>query len=422
MRSLSEWLADLEQRHPLGADGIELGLTRVSAVRERLSKQSAAPVILVGGTNGKGSTCAMIDAILSAAGYRVGRYSSPHLLRYNERIRIAGKAVDDQQIMDAFSEVDRVRGNTLLSYFEFGTLAAWWIFSTTELDAIVLEVGLGGRLDATNIFSPICCVVTTIDIDHVEFLGPDRESIGFEKAGIFRQGIAAICGDPQPPARLVQQAEQVGAPLSVLGRDFGYRRFDHQWSFWQGKRQRGGLAFPALRGRAQLANASCALATMDAVQAVLPVAMQDIRRGLLEAEVAGRFQVLPGRPTIVLDVAHNAQSVRTLEENLGDMAFHPVTWAVFGMMADKEIDTVIEVIRSRITHWLPCALPGRRPASVDLLCERLAAHGIEPAGAFDSPAQALDHALKTASEADRILAFGSFLTVAGALEKLGRAA
>ena len=419
---LDAWLERLESRHPQGSNGIELGLARVAEVRQRLPRDTNAPVILVAGTNGKGSTCAMIDAILTSAGYRVGRYSSPHLLHYNERVRIGGAPVADQALIDAFVEVEAVRGETSLTYFEFGTLAAWSVFAANDLDAIVLEVGLGGRLDATNIFEPACAVVTTIDIDHVQFLGPDRESIGYEKSGIFRSGVPAICGDSQPPLSLLEQARVTAAPLSVIGRDFGFRRLDQQWSFWNGSRQRSGLAFPALRGVNQLANASCAIAALEAVAAKLPVAMKDIRKGMLEVELTGRFQVLPGRPTIVLDVAHNAQSVRALDNNLSDMAFHPATMAVFGMMADKDIDEVISLLKERVTYWLPCSLPGSRAASADFLQARLDALGAKSFGPFENPAAALAYAQEKANEADRILAFGSFLTVAGALEFLGRKA
>lgn len=419
---LDAWLERLESRHPQGINGIELGLQRVSEVRQRLPRDSDTPVILVAGTNGKGSTCAMLDAILTSAGYRVGRYSSPHLLNYNERVQIGGVPVADQALIDAFAEVEAARGETLLTYFEFGTLAAWSLFAAQDLDVIVLEVGLGGRLDATNIFEPACSVVTTIDIDHVQFLGPDRESIGYEKAGIFRAGVPAICGDSQPPASLLNHALKVDAPLNVMGRDFGFRRLDQQWSYWNGTRQRSGMAFPALRGVSQLANASCAIAALEAVATQLPVAMQDVRRGLLEVELTGRFQVLPGRPTIVLDVAHNAQSVRALENNLSDMAFYPATWAVFGIMADKDIDEIIVLLKDRVTHWLPCNLTGDRAASADFLKARLTSFGTTSVGTFEHPAAALAYAQEKASEADRILAFGSFLTVAGALEFLGRKA
>jgi dihydrofolate synthase / folylpolyglutamate synthase len=433
-RGLDAWLAHLEALHPRGSAGIELGLERVAAIKSRLGQRETCPVILVGGTNGKGSTCAMLESILLAAAYRVGLYTSPHLLNYNERVRINGFAADDASLCAAFGRVEQARGDAALTYFEFGTLAAWEVFAGADLDVIILEVGLGGRLDATNVYEPVCSVVTGIDLDHTEFLGPDRESIGREKAGIFRDGVPAICGDPQPPQSLVAHAARIGAGLQVMGRDFGYQRQEQQWLYWgraagdpgqgaaAGALRRGGLAFPALRGERQLANAACALAALDALHRLLPVAMKDIRRGLIEVELAGRFQVLPGRPAVVLDVAHNPQAARVLAANLGDMGFHRTTWAVFGMLADKDIDGVIEAMGARVTHWLPCTLEGRRAASADSLAARLAARGMRVAGRFASPAAALARAQEMAGEDDRILAFGSFLTVAAALQAYGRSA
>jgi dihydrofolate synthase/folylpolyglutamate synthase len=423
--TLDAWLAHIEALHPRGSAGIELGLERVAAVKSRLTQRETCPVILVGGTNGKGSTCAMLERILLAAGYRVGLYTSPHLLHYNERVRINGKAVDDVSLCDAFARVEQARGDEALTYFEFGTLAAWEVFAAGNPDVIILEVGLGGRLDATNVYEPACTIVTGVDLDHMDFLGADREAIGHEKAGIFRAGIPAICGDPQPPHSLMAHAGIVGAGLQVIGRDFGYQRQEQQWLYWgrsadAGGIRRGGLAFPALRGDRQLANAACVLAALDALHACLPVAMKDIRQGLSEVQLPGRFQVLPGRPAVVLDVAHNPQAARVLAANLGDMGFHRNTWAVFGMFADKDIDGVIDALRERVTHWLPCTLEGPRAARADLLAGRLRGKGMTVTGEFASPAAALACAQENAGEDDRILAFGSFLTVAAALQVLGR--
>ncbi|BAO29107.1 bifunctional tetrahydrofolate synthase/dihydrofolate synthase [Sulfuritalea hydrogenivorans] len=424
---LDGWLAHLEALHPRGSAGIELGLERVAAVKSRLGQRETCPVILVGGTNGKGSTCAMLERILLAAGYRVGLYTSPHLLHYNERVRINAVAADDASLCDAFVRVEQARGDAALTYFEFGTLAAWEVFAAAGLDAVILEVGLGGRLDATNVYEPACAIVTGIDLDHMDFLGDDREAIGREKAGIFRAGVPAICGDPKPPQSLLSHAGAVGARLQVMGRDFGYQRQEQQWLYWSrpadaAEIRRGGLAFPALRGDQQLANAACALAALDALHHRLPVAMKDIRQGLIEVELAGRFQVLPGRPAVVLDVAHNPQAARVLAANLGNMGFHRNTWAVFGMLADKDIDGVIDALGERVTHWLPCTLEGRRAASADSLASLLRARGMTVQEEFESPATALLYAQENAGEDDRILAFGSFLTVAAAMQLLGRPA
>ena len=417
---LDAWLAHLEALHPRGSAGIELGLERVAAVKARLGQRETCPVILVAGTNGKGSTCAMLERILLAAGYRTGLYTSPHLLRYNERVRVNGVAADDASLCGAFARVEEMRGDDALTYFEFGTLAAWEAFAAAHLDVIILEVGLGGRLDATNAYQPAGTIITGIDLAHMEFLGPDRESIGREKAGIFRTGVPAVCGDPQPPQSLTEHAAAIGADLRLLGRDFGYLRQEQQWLYWTGAVRRGGLAFPALRGERQLSNAACALAALDALHDILPVAMKDIRRGLIEVELAGRFQVLPGRPTVVLDVAHNPQAARVLAANLGNMGFHRQTWAVIGMLADKDIDGMIDAIGERVTHWLPCTLEGRRAASADFRAARLEARGMVVVGRFASPAAALICAQEKAGEDDRILAFGSFLTVAAALQAHGR--
>lgn len=420
--TLAGWLAHLEAQHPKGAAGIELGLERVAAVKERLQQKVECPLILVAGTNGKGSTCAMLEHILLAAGYRVGLYTSPHLLRYNERVRVNGLAASDEALCAAFARVEVSRGDTALTYFEFGTLAAWEVFAAAGVEAVILEVGLGGRLDATNVYTPSCSIVTGIDLDHMDFLGPDREAIGREKAGIFRAGVPAICGDAKPPQSLLDTAAAVGADLQVLGRDFGYLKQEQQWLYWGRHGKRGGLAHPGLRGGNQLINASVALAALDAIREQLPIAMKDIRQGLLEVELPGRFQVLPGRPAVVLDVAHNPQAARVLADNLGGMAFHRNTWAVFGMLGDKDIAAVVAALRGVVTHWLPCTLDGPRAASAETLGEILGAQGATVVDRYPSPAAALAAAKEKAGEDDRILIFGSFLTVAAALQALGRTA
>jgi dihydrofolate synthase/folylpolyglutamate synthase len=255
----------------------------------------------------------------------------------------------------------------------------------------------------------------------MDFLGPTREEIGFEKAGIFRPGKAAVCGDMQPPQTLLIQCEKVGADMQLQGRDFGYQRQDQQWQYWGRKGKRSGLAFPALRGNNQLSNASVALAALDSLHDVLPVAMQDIRRGLAEVELTGRFQVLPGRPTVVLDVAHNPQAARILAGNLGDMAFSPDTWGVFGMLRDKDIPAVVAPLLGRVTRWLPCSLEGPRAASAEDLTLALREAGVSTdLPGFPTPGAALSYALEQAGEVDRILVFGSFLTVADALRVLQR--
>ncbi len=388
------------------------------AVKRALGVRQNAPVVSVGGTNGKGSTCAMLERILLSAGYRVGLYTSPHLIDYNERVRIDGRPASDEVLCESFAKVEAARGDTSLTYFEFGTLAAWEAFSGAAVDAVILEVGLGGRLDAVNVFDADCAVVTSIDLDHMDYLGETREAIGFEKAGILRPGRPAIVGDAQPPQSLQDHAVSIGADLQIIGKDFGFMADQGQWTYWGRRGRRGGLAYPALRGAIQLANASTAIAGLEALAERLPVSMQDIRRGLIEVELPGRFQVLPGRPTVVLDVGHNPQAAGVLAENLGGMAFHPETWAVFGMLNDKDIAGVVERVRGRIDRWLVTGLPGPRGMGATGLAELLDELGIRVEGRFDSPAEAYCAAKGRAGEDDRIVAFGSFLTVSGVLQAI----
>jgi dihydrofolate synthase/folylpolyglutamate synthase len=422
--SLDGWLAHIERLH---VKPIALGLERVRGVKRTLGFRQTVPVIVVGGTNGKGSVCAMLERILLAGGYRVGLYTSPHLLRYNERVRIDGEPASDAALCEAFAKVEQARGNTRLTYFEFGTLAAWQVFASRTLDVVILEVGLGGRLDAVNIFDADCDIVTSVDIDHTEFLGETREQIGYEKAGIFRAGVPAIVGEARPPQSLIEHGRTIGAKLAVFGRDFGVEAPDRvQWLFHAdrgpgGRVRRGGLAYPALRGANQLTNAAVALAAIEALAEVLPVSMNAIRRGLAEVELPGRFQVIPGRPAVVLDVAHNPHAAQALAGNLDDMGFFPRTLAVFGMLRDKDVAGVVGRLRGRVDHWLLAGLGGARGASADELRQIIERAGHEvDASSFDTPALAYAAARERASESDRILIFGSFLTVAGVMHAMAK--
>jgi dihydrofolate synthase/folylpolyglutamate synthase len=416
--SLAGWLAYLETLHP---KAIEMGLDRVAGVASMMALDVGCPVITVGGTNGKGSTCAMLDAIYRHAGYRVGQYTSPHLLRFNERVRIAGNEADDETLVAAFARVEQARTAsdppTPLTYFEFSTLAALHVFAGARLDVLVLEVGLGGRLDAVNVIDADVAVVTAIDIDHVDYLGPTREDIGREKAGIFRAGNPAICGDIDPPRSLVAHAAAVGAPLWRIGHEYAYRAMGTQWSYRGPGGSRYGLPIPALRGAYQLANAATALAATDAARERLPVSAGAVRGGLVGVELAGRFQVLPGRPTTVLDVAHNPQAARAFAATLGDMGFHPRTIAVFAMLADKDIDGVVAAVAPRVDAWFVAPLPGPRGASAVRIAHAIEDAGVSPQSihTFGDVQQAFAAAQERANEADRIAAFGSFLTVAAVL-------
>ncbi|WP_300449942.1 bifunctional tetrahydrofolate synthase/dihydrofolate synthase [Accumulibacter sp.] len=421
---MAGWLEHLEKLHPRGQAGIQLGLERIQLVSRALAQRIGCPLIIVGGTNGKGSTCAYLEAIYSLAGYRVACYTSPHLLEYNERVRIDRQPVDDATLCDAFARVEAARLVTgaPLTYFEFGTLAAIEVFLAREVELIILEVGLGGRLDAVNAYDPDCAVITGIALDHTDWLGPTRAAIAFEKAGIYRAGKPAICADPDPPPALIERALAVGADLRLLGRDFGFFGDERQWTFWgRGGLRRGGLAYPALRGRGQLHNASAALATVEVLRTLLPVSMQAVRRGLIELQLAGRFQVLPGRPTVVLDVAHNPQAVASLVDNLDAMGFFSRTMAVVGMLADKDIAASLAPLAGKIDRWLLTDLEVVRGASADLLATFVTAFA--PAGSvecFASPTLAFERSAKLAGENDRIVVFGSFYTVAAIMRNLQR--
>ena len=405
-RSLAGWLEYIEKQHP---NSIALGLDRVTEVLSRLNAGLNCPVITVGGTNGKGSTCAMLEAILRAAGYRTGLYTSPHLVRYNERVRVAGAEEGDEALCEAFAAVEAARGGTPLTYFEFGTLAAFRLFKESKIEAAVLEVGLGGRLDAVNAIDADCAVLTSVAIDHVDYLGATREDIGREKAGIFRPGRPAVVAEPDPPQSVL---DSPGTKL-LLGKDFGYTAEASQWSYWGPGGRRSGLAHPALRGAVQLRNAAAALCALDMLRERLPVAMQEVRRGLAEVTLPARFEVLPGRPQVILDVAHNVEAAKTLERNLAASGFAPETIAVCGMLADKDIEGVLRELAPRITRWHLASLRGSRAASAVDLAARLAALQVEKSAIhlYDSPVQAFAAARERASGNDKIVVFGSFLTV-----------
>jgi dihydrofolate synthase/folylpolyglutamate synthase len=419
--NLDDWLRHLEQAHPVG---IDMGLDRINRVKDALALHFDALVFTVGGTNGKGSTCALLESILLAASYKVGCHTSPHFLKFNERARVNGEIVSDELLLEHFNIVEAARASLpdapSLTYFEFTTLAIMHLFAKAGLDAVILEVGLGGRLDAVNMIDADCAIVTSIDLDHIEYLGDTREKIAFEKAGIFRSDKPAICGDPVPPQALMDHAEAIGADLWIMGRDFNFQGDKQQWG-WAGRNKRfSGLGYPALRGANQLLNASAVIAALIAVRDRLPVGAQEIRNGMAWVELPGRFQVLPGQPTIILDVAHNPHASAALAQNLENMAYHPYTIAVFGAMADKDIAGVLKPMLDKVDFWYFCDLPTPRAASAEDLARELKALGFKEGKdsgieTFKSPELAYQAALKKAGEGDRIAVFGSFFTVAGVL-------
>ncbi len=415
--TLAEWLAHCERLHP---KTIELTLDRVATVKARLGIAFSAPTFVVAGTNGKGSTCAMLESIALAAGYRVGLYSKPHLVKYEERCRVGGKSVDASALLPHFEAVEHARGDISLTYFEFTLLAIASLFAATPLDLVVLEVGRGGRYDAVNAFDGDCAVITSIDVDHVEYLGTDRESIGREKAGIMRAGRPVVVSDPMPPRSVVAEAARIGADLWLAGRDFRHSGDRQQWN-WSGRGMRlSGLGYPALRGANQLLNASGVLAAFEALRERLPISAQAIRTGLATVELAGRFQVVPGEPALVLDVAHNPHAVAALALNLDQMGFFPRTHAVFGAMRDKDIDAILARMAPLVDHWHFTDLPVARAAGAEHLAERWRAIDAKgratTAATHVSPAEALAAATSSADPTDRIVVFGSFYTVGGVLE------
>jgi len=414
--TLDQWLAWQEQLHP---SEIDLGLERIAEVYHRLSVETPIhQVITVAGTNGKGSSVAMLDGILRAAGYRVGSYTSPHLLRYNERIVLNGVEVDDQTLCDAFERVDQARGEVSLSYFEFGTLAALDIFNRSDLDVIVLEVGLGGRLDAVNIIDPDVALITNIGIDHQEWLGHDLESIGFEKAGIMRaERPAVFCAD-EPPHSLVQHAESLNTPLFCFGRDFTYQTIDSGWR-WQGQHsQREALPMPTMRGAYQQQNAAGVLMALECLKASLSVSQAAVRSGLLQAQVMGRFQIFSTPLRQILDVGHNPHAVKQLKANLQEMSCLGRTRAVFAMMEDKDIAGVIDIIQAVIDHWYIGDLDMPRAASKEQLLSLLTAQGVTEVSCGNSIASAYRQAIAESGPADQIVVFGSFFTIAAVMKEM----
>ena len=418
--TLADWLAHCERLHPTT---IDMGLERVRAVAERMGLKFDCPIITVAGTNGKGSTCAMLEAILSQAGYRTGVYTSPHLVHFEERCRVRGDIVSAADLVPRFARVEAARtqnGEPIsLTYFEFSTLAILQLLADLKLDVVILEVGLGGRLDAVNMLDADCAIITSIDLDHMELLGNDRDTIGREKAGIMRAGKPVIVSDPVPPQSILDHAAAIGADLWRFGQDFNFSGDPQQWG-WAGRGRRyAGLAYPALRGANQLVNASGVLAALTALRGTLPITAQAVRVGLSLVELPGRFQIIPGQPTLVLDVAHNPHSVAALTENLDAMGFYPCTHAVFGAMADKDVAPMLARIGPLVDKWYFTDLPTARAATGAALLatwQSVNRRSDVTASACASPEAALAAAVKNADPADRIVVFGSFYTVGGILK------
>ena len=409
--TLADWLAWQETLHPLP---IDLGLARISRVLAGMGLPSRRPFTFsVAGTNGKGSCVALLDSILRAAGYRVGTYTSPHILRYNERICIDGRPVDDAAIIRTFELIDQVREGVTLSFFEFGTLAALDIFAQEEVDIQILEVGLGGRLDAVNVVDADVALIAMIDIDHREWLGDTRELIGAEKAGILRGEHPAIVADPDVPDSVVRVAQNLGAELHLQGRDFGFERTDTEWSWWSSHDGRlDGLPVPAIPGEHQFINASAVLQCLHSAASKFPVNREMIERGLLEVRLPGRFQFFPGPVPVLLDVAHNPQAVRNLATHLRRCYPDRRCRAVFSVMRDKDVPTMIDIMSERVHEWYLAPLRMPRAASPEEVKKILHNAGITRVrNGFADASDAIHEASRQALSGDLLVIFGSFFLV-----------
>jgi dihydrofolate synthase / folylpolyglutamate synthase len=416
---LAEWLSWQETLHP---KAIDLGLDRLHRTLERLRwARPICPVITVGGTNGKGSCVAMLNSILSSAGYRVGTFTSPHLIRYNERIQVAGLEVTDRSLIAAFERIDEARGADTLTFFEFNALAALLVFENANLDAIVLEVGMGGRLDAVNLVDADVALVTSIALDHCEWLGADVETIATEKAGIFRQDRPAVFGSRAMPDAIQIQARKIGSPLLRLGFEFDFQREADRWSWWgTGNAPRlNALPMPGLFGDAQFDNASSVLQVLQCLSDRLPVDRAAIDAGLRSVRLPGRFQVISGAIEWILDVAHNPAAAKTLASQLRKEPGRR-TLAVCGVLGDKDIEGIASELRSSFSEWIVAGLSGSRAVDPHLLAQRLRGEAANVTGIGATVADACKLAQLRAVQGDRIVVFGSFLTVGPALEWLQR--
>jgi dihydrofolate synthase/folylpolyglutamate synthase len=417
--NLPDWLRWQGNLHP---SAVALGLERVARVWERMGHGSPPfPVITVAGTNGKGSSAAMLEAVYGAAGYRTACYTSPHLLRYTERIRIGGVEVGEAALCRAFARVDAVRADDSLTYFEFGTLAAVDLFVRAEPEVAILEVGLGGRLDAVNLFDADLALITSIGRDHTAWLGDTLEAIAAEKAGILRHGRPAVIGHRDPLPVLVQTGKRLGCPTYVLGREFDWERGAWDWQWTGPGFPPLNLPPPALRGRVQYDNASAVIMAVSRLRERLPVSLASLRQGLQRARVPGRFQVMPGSPTWILDVAHNGPAAQALAENLESLPCGGARHAVLGLLADKEVAAVVNPLRGWVQRWHVAQADDPRAMPAEALAGAVSALDVSGGvTAYQSIAAALSGAAATAGEGDCILAFGSFTTVEGALRCICR--
>jgi dihydrofolate synthase/folylpolyglutamate synthase len=413
--TLQAWLDWQQALHP---SAIDLGLERVRSVLAALAPARLPQVLTVGGTNGKGSVTAMLDAILRAGGYDVGCFTSPHLRRYNERIRVGGREAGDDTLIEAFDRIDRARGDTSLTFFEWNALAALLLFERARVDVAVLEVGLGGRLDAVNAVDPDVAAVVSVGLDHMDWLGPTVEHIGREKAGIFRPGRVAVYGSRRAPHSIGEAATRIGARLRLLGADFDFVERPDGWDYFSTRARRPNLPLPALRGPVQLGNAATALAMLEAAEPALLVPDDAVRAGLAQVRLAGRFQVVAGPPEWILDVAHNADAARVLAAALAAEPAGGRTRAVCGILGDKDIGAIGAALSGVVDEWIAVRLDGPRALPESELAARLSPAVGRPVGQAPSVAAGCATALARSQPGERIVVFGSFLTVGAALDWL----
>lgn len=411
LSTMDDWLAWIGKLH---TTQIDLGLERVRRVAERLDllKQNC-PIVIIGGTNGKGSTVAALEALYRTMGYHVGSFTSPFLFAYNEQVRIDGSSVADAVLCKAFEQVKNALHDTTLTPFEFGTLAAMVVFQQQHLDVWLLEVGLGGRLDAVNILDADVAVITSISLDHIEWLGDTREKIGFEKAGIFRPNRPAVCGDWHTPLTVLETAAAFGTTLYCQGRDFGYEVGKDDWTWWFGTSRQSGLPL----GHLATQNMATMLMTAQLLESKLPITRASIIKALQEVTVPGRVQVIPGPIAEIYDVSHNPASVELLAEQLSRIPCDGKTYAVFSMLADKDMLTSLEKIYERIDGWYIAPLKTKRAASLDKMIENFAKLQITNIHVSSTVRESLEQARQQAKVGDRIIIFGSFHTIAEANEK-----
>lgn len=414
---LEEWLDWQETLHPTG---MHLGLGRCRWLKTQLGwERLPFPVVMVAGTNGKGSTVAFLDALYQAGGYRTGTYTSPHLVRYNERIQVSGEEARDDAIMRAFARVDEARGETVITYFEFGTFAAVDIFLRAQVDIAILEVGIGGRLDAVNVFDPDVSVITPIGIDHVKWLGPSRESAGREKAGIMRKGKPTVISDSNPPRSLSRVAREIDSIPFQLGEAFRIQREKFHWDWYGPDCSHLKLPYPSLLGSFQISNAAGAIMVTECLAERLPLAIRHLREGIGAAHILGRFQVVPGEPSVILDVAHNPHAAKVLANSLARNPCAGLTRVVVGMLADKEHSEVLAPLVGLADGWYVAGLADTRGVDAETLstdlCKMVTPDVVH---VHDDVISALLAALDASACGDQVLVFGSFYTVGEAIEKL----